>query len=114
MILKDGMARRTQVIMMGADPEMPKSYFSPVCLAQDDMLRVTGEEGSNYYDITGIDHRLSLEYVWCWPWDDTAATFVERVVGIDGRIKASLRTQGLEMGLTASPPPTSSWVMKIQ
>ena len=107
-ILKDGMARRTQVIMMGADPEPLQRYFSPICLAQDDMLRVTGEEGSvytNYYDITGIDHRLNLEYVWCWPWDNTAsATFVERVVGIDGRIKSSLRAQGLEMGLTVSPP----------
>ncbi len=107
-ILKDGMARRAQVIMMEEDPALLEDYFSPICLGQDEMLRVTAAEGSvytNYYDITGIDHRLNLEYVWCWPWDDTAsATFVERIVGIDGRIKSSQRTQGLEMGLTVSPP----------
>ena len=107
-ILKDGMARRAQVILMGEEDVKLEKYFSPACLYQDEMLRVTAEEGAvytNYYDITGIDHRLNLEYVWCWPWDDTAsATFVERVVGIDGRIKSSLRAQGLEMGLTVSPP----------
>ena len=107
-ILKDGMARRTQAVMMGEDMAQLENYFSPACLDRDEMLRVTAEDGSvytNYYDIKGIDHRLQLEYVWCWPWDDTAsATFVERVVGIDGRIKSSLRAQGLAMGLTVSPP----------
>ncbi len=107
-ILKDGMARRTQVIMMDEDASPLRNYFSASCLERDEMLRVTAGEGSvytNYYDITGIDHRLSLEYVWCWPWDDTAsATFVERVVGIDGRVRSSLRAQALDMGLTVSPP----------
>ncbi len=107
-ILKDGMARRAQIIMMGGESSKLESYFSPACLYQDEILRVTESEGSvytNYYDITGIDHRLSLEYVWCWPWDDTAsATFVERVVGIDGRIKASQRAQGTALGLASSPP----------
>ena len=107
-ILKDGMARRTQVIMMNSDPQSLSNYFSASYLDRDVMLKSMDTSGSvytNYYDISGIDHRLSLERVWCWPWDDTAtAVFVESVRGIDGRLKSSVRTQALEMGLGATPP----------
>ena len=107
-ILKDGMARRTQVIMMNSDLETLNNYFSASYLERDTMLKNMDTQGSvytNYYDIKGIDHRLSLERVWCWPWDDTAtAVFVESVRGIDGRLKASVRTQAMEMGLGIAPP----------
>ncbi len=108
-ILKDGMARRTQVIMMNSDAQSLTNYFSASYLDRDTMLREMDTAGSvytNYYDITGIDHRLTLEQVWCWPWDETAtAVFVESVRGIDGRLKSSVRTQAQEMGLDNAPPP---------
>jgi len=107
-ILKDGMARRAQVIMMDEDPAVLNGYFSDVYLQRDTLLTATLEHGSvytNYYDITGINHSLQLESVWCWPWDDTArAVFVESIQGIDGRLKASVRLMAQEMGLTNAPP----------
>ena len=107
-LLKDGMAKRAQVIMMGEDESILKNYFSGAYIDRDDMLRTVKAEGSvytNYYSITGIDHRLQLEFVWCWPWDDVArATFVESIEGIDGRLQASKRGMAAEMGLGNSPP----------
>ena len=33
---------------------------------------------------------MSMEWMWCWPWDDTArATITERIPAIDGRITAA-------------------------
>ena len=107
-LLKDGMAKRAQVVMMGEDESVLSSYFSPAYIDRDDMLRTVREEGSvytNYYSITGIDHRLQMEFVWCWPWDDVArATFVESIEGIDGRLQASKRGMASEMGLGNTPP----------
>ena len=107
-ILKDGMAKRAQVIMMDEDPAILEGYFADSYLQRDALLNATREHGSvytNYYDIKGINHRLQLESVWSWPWDDTArAVFVESVDGIDGRLKTSVRIQAQEMGLTSSPP----------
>jgi hypothetical protein len=37
--------------------------------------------------VKGFDHRLSMDWMWCWPWDDTArATITERIPAIDGKI----------------------------
>ncbi len=106
--LKDGMAKRAQVVMMGEDEGILRDYFSDYYLQRDPMLRAVREGGSvytNYYSITGIDHRLRLEFVWCWPWNDSAqATFVESVEGIDGRMKASVRSMASGMGLPSAPP----------
>jgi hypothetical protein len=95
-LLKDGMAVRAQVIMMGAEPQPLTKYFQNEFLAVDTKLRVglTNESPYADYSITGIDHRVSLEWMWCWPWDDIAhADFVESVPKIDGRIKAALRVE---------------------
>ena len=57
-ILKDGMARRTQVIMMNSDPQSLSNYFSASYLDRDVMLKSMDTSGSvytNYYDISGID-----------------------------------------------------------
>ncbi len=94
-ILKDGMARRAQVVMMAEGEETLENYFSPTYLSRDAALQTTRNGTNPYsrYQITGIDHRLSMEWMWSWPWEDTArATVVERVAGIDGRILSSYRT----------------------
>ena len=95
-ILKDGMAKRAQVIMMGEDVDLTP-YFSRNCMDRDALLS-QGLNGQTdyqlYYNITGFDHRISLDSFWCWPWDDTAqAVVTERIPAIDGRAKASVRDQ---------------------
>ncbi len=42
-----------------------------------------------YYNVRGIDHRLEMTWMWCWPWENTArAEFTETIPRIDGRVNA--------------------------
>lgn len=105
-ILKDGMAKRAQVITMNAQEDLTK-YFSPAYLERDAML-VQARNGESpyqlYYTITGFDHRINLDWVWCWPWEDTArATVTERIPAIDGRMKPSAREAVNAIGWTPQP-----------
>ena len=107
-VLKDGMAYRAQVVMMDADPSELTKYFMPSFLEQDQVLLAVQQGNSPYkdYNVRGIDHRLEMEWMWCWPWDNTAsANFVESVPKIDGRIKSSLRQQAEEADPSRVYPP---------
>ena len=107
-LLKDGMAMRAEVIMKQEDPTDLTKYFDENFLQVDAALKAGLSDTSPYkdYNITGIDHRLSLEWMWCWPWDNTAsANFVESVPKIDGRIKSSLRQQAEEADPSRVYPP---------
>lgn len=106
-ILKDGMAKRAQVIMMGAEESLTP-YFSSAYLERDAQLLEARNGQSayqNYYNITGFDHRVNLDWFWCWPWEDTArATITERIPAIDGKLKASARDAASASGITISSP----------
>ena len=106
-ILKDGMAKRAQTVMMGADQEELKKYFAPAYLERDPLLLQARNGESpyqNYYTITGFDHRINVDWVWCWPWEDTArATVTERIPAIDGRMKPSAREAVNALGWSATP-----------
>ena len=107
-LLKDGMALRAQVIMMRAEPQPLLKYFQNDFLAADTKLRVglTSESPYANYSVTGIDHRVSMEWMWCWPWDDIAhADFIESVPKIDGRIKAALRAEAEKNDPNSVYPP---------
>lgn len=105
-IVKDGMAKRAQVVMMGAEEDLT-SYFAPAYLERDTMLLQARRGESpyqNYYVINGFDHRINIDWVWCWPWEDTArATVTERIPAIDGRMKSSAREAVAALGWTATP-----------
>lgn len=111
-LLKDGMALRAGVVMMDEDSAQLSKYFEENFLQVDTVLSVGLSDASPYkdYNITGIDHRLSLEWLWCWPWDDTArANFVESVPKIDGRIKSGLRAEAEATDPSrVYPPPWSA------
>lgn len=105
-ILKDGMAKRAQVIMMGAeDPLNP--YFSSAYLERDAQLieaRSGQSDYQNYYNITGFDHRVNLDWFWCWPWEDTTrAVITERIPAIDGKVRPSARDAAAAAGLSVPP-----------
>ena len=106
-ILKDGMAKRAQVIMMGEDDSTLGNYFASTYLARDGELIDAQNDHSiyqSYYNIKGIDHRLSLSWVWCWPWEDSArATVTESVPAIDGKAKSSSREALATLGLPTDP-----------
>ena len=106
-IVKDGMARRAQVVMMDEPLSSLDAYFTSTWIERDQLIQsaVSGTDPYQNVSVTGFDHRISLHSVWCWPWDDVArATFVESIEGIDGRLQASKRGMASEMGLGNTPP----------
>ena len=108
-VLKDGMARRAQVVMMEEDPDELTKYFLPSFLERDAALQITKQGNSPYkdYDIRGIDHRLEMSFMWVWPWDNTCRVdIVERIPAIDGRIKGSKAEEAVaQRGAGAVYPP---------
>jgi len=88
-VLKDGMAKRAQVIMMDEDASELNKFFQTNYLQRDENLLQAENGESPYlcYTIRGIDHRLKMTWMWCWPWETTArAEFIERIPRIDGRL----------------------------
>ena len=91
-VLKDGMAKRAQVVMMEESADELTKYFQQSFLAQDAALLAVQQGNSPYkdYNVRGIDHRLKMGFTWVWPWDTTArVTVTERIPRIDGRAKGS-------------------------
>ena len=111
-VLKDGMARRAQVVMMTEDMSELSKYFYDSFLNRDPAVQtvVNGTSPYQAYNIVGIDHRLSMGFTWVWPWDTTARVdIVERIPAIDGRVKGSVAEEYIELyGEDALYPP--DWV----
>lgn len=109
-ILKDGMASRAKVIMgIEEDAGVLNRYFQPAYLSTDEMLTAAGNGNSPYadYNVRGIDHRLSMGFLWTWPWDTTARlTIEESIPRIDGRVKGTRAEEIIaNNGASAVYPP---------
>lgn len=108
-VLKDGMARRAQVVMMTEDMDELRKYFYDSFLNRDGAVQtvVNGTTPYQAYNIVGIDHRLSMGFTWVWPWDTTARVEItERIPAIDGRVKGSVAEEYIELyGSDALYPP---------
>ena len=108
-VLKDGMARRAQVVMMTEDVQELRKYFYDSFLNRDGAVQTVMDGTSPYqaYNIVGIAPRLEMGYTWVWPWDTTARVdIVERLPRIDGRVKGSVAEDYIErFGEDALYPP---------
>ena len=111
-VLKDGMARRTQVVMMTEEVEELRKYFYDSFLNRDAAVQtvINGTSPYQAYNIVGIDHRLEMGFTWVWPWDTTARVdIVERVPAIDGRVKGNVAEDYIALyGNDALYPP--DWI----
>ena len=111
-VLKDGMARRAQVVMMTEEVEELRKYFYDSFLNRDAAVQTVLNGTSPYqaYKIVGIDHRLEMGFTWVWPWDTTARVDItERIPAIDGRVKGSVAENYIEQyGNDALYPP--DWI----
>ena len=91
-VLKDGMAKRAQVIMMDDSATELNKFFQSSYLQRDENLLLALDEKSPYlyYTVRGLDHRLELTWMWCWPWENTARVeFSETIPRIDGRVNGN-------------------------
>lgn len=91
-VLKDGMSKRAQVIMMEESSSELTKFFQSSFLQRDEnlVLAVNGKSPYSYYTVRGIDHRLQMTWMWCWPWDSTARVeFIETIPRIDGRVNSA-------------------------
>ena len=91
-VLKDGMALRAKVIMMDEDSDDLTRYFGEEWLLRDENLQqaLRGESPYKLYIVRGIDHRITLNWFFCLPWDTTATvTFTERIPRVDGRLNGN-------------------------
>jgi hypothetical protein len=98
-VLKDGMSERAKVIMMDTDKSPLYSYFSSSCIDSGATFADTTGNAPDYknFDITGFDHRMAMEWMWCWPWENTATAIItETIPAIDGKIKQEARSQQTE------------------
>ena len=98
--------------MMNEDKSSLLSYFSGSYLERDESLIKAAEHNSPYenYTIKGIDHRLSMEWMWCWPWDDTAiANITESIPAIDGKLNSSLRNTATDEQLIVPKWPSARY-----
>ena len=111
-VLKDGMARRAQVVMMTEDVTELRKYFYDSFLSRDAAVQTVMDGTSPYqaYNIVGIDHRLSMSFTWVWPWDSTARVDItERIPAIDGRVKGTVAEDYIDrFGSDALYPP--EWI----
>ena len=111
-VLKDGMARRAQVVMMTEDVTELRKYFYDSFLNRDAAVQTVMDGTSPYqaYNIVGIDHRLSMNFTWVWPWDSTARVDItERIPAIDGRVKGTVAEDYIDrFGSAALYPP--EWI----
>ena len=116
-ILKDGLAKRAQTVMMAAPESDLQNYFTTACLESDTSLKNARQNTSPYqlyYSITGFDHRINMKYVWCWPWDVTAtATVEERIPAIDGRLNTAGHEWANALSLSSTPPSWPSSIYRV-
>ena len=87
-VIKDGMARRAQVIMMDEPLSSLEKYFTNTWIERDQTLQnaLSGQGAYQNVSVKGFDHRIAMSRVWCWPWESTAsATVTERIPSIDGK-----------------------------
>ncbi len=106
-LLSDGMKARTNVILTRENPEYLNNFFRADFLESDEALLIGLSAQSPYinYNITDFEDSMTMEWIWSWPWEDTAqATIVYRVPVIRGSVvsgKSALVSNGT---LSSSPP----------
>lgn len=100
-LIDDGLGARAGVVLMDEDASELTKYFRQEFINQDPVLRIGASDTSPYrdYEIRGFDHRVRMEWVWSWPWEDVArAEIIESIPAIDGTIRSSRRDAALAAG----------------
>lgn len=106
-LLEDGMRLRTSVILTRENPTQLNNFFRADFLKNDQALNVGLSAESPYanYTISDFQDKLALEWIWSWPWEDTAqATIVYRVPTIVGSVVQG-KSELVKTGVLSETPP---------
>lgn len=91
-VLNDGLKERVNVILTAQGAESLNDYFHADFLNSDGALQgaFSGQSAFGAYSITDFEYVLTIDSLWAWPWDSTAAcTVTERVPSITGSVLSS-------------------------
>lgn len=116
-LLTDGLTERTDVIINGADSTQLSDFFEDTYL-QNDQLLIQAKNGESVYEnykITSYDHNVTLNWMWSWPWSNTAqAEITETVYSIEGKPLASAADKVTNGELTSYPPHWQGGRYRVQ
>lgn len=83
-VVNDGLGKRASVILMKEDASELIKFFTNDFLDSDELLK--NNHYTNYI-IRNFNHKVSIEWLWAWPWENKGiATVTEKVLNIDGEI----------------------------
>ena len=95
-VLNEGMEKRAEVILTREDAEELNKYFHYDFLNNDTALAGAFDGTSAYtdYTITDFEYSLTIEKLWCWPWENYATcTVVERIPDITATVVSSRKNE---------------------
>ncbi len=95
-VLDEGMEKRAEVILTREDAEELNKYFHYDFLNNDTALAGAFDGTSAYTDyvVTDFDYSLTIEKLWCWPWENYATcTVVERIPDITATVVSSRKNE---------------------
>lgn len=102
-MVTDGMEARADYVITGDKTVDLTKYFSEKFIQNDELLL---DDTYENYNIKSFNHTLSIEWIWCWPWSDTASvTATERITYIDGDMKSEFKTEKQRREKKQIPPP---------
>lgn len=104
-LINDGLEKRAEVIMLPSktDESELNKFFTRYYLDKDTAIK---SEKYASYTIRSFDHKVKVEWMWNWAWQDTAAaTIVEGIDWIDGELpKSQMTPEQQAAGQKIAPP----------
>lgn len=102
-LLDDGLEKRASTALMQQDSQELPKFFDAAFIDSDPVL--TGGTYS-HYKITDFEHTVSFQWIWNWPWSNSAkAVVTERVLSIDGSLSAEYLTEEQKAAGAVVRPP---------
>ena len=95
-VLDEGMEKRAEVILTREDAEELNKYFHYDFLNNDTALAGAFDGTSAYSDyvVSDFEYDLTIEKLWCWPWENYATcTVVERIPDITATVVSSRKNE---------------------
>ena len=102
-LIGDGMEKRASTALMQQDSQELPKFFDAAFIDSDPVLT-----SNTYatYKITDFEHAVSFQWIWNWPWSNSAKAIVtERVLSIDGSLSQEYLSEEQKAAGAGVRPP---------